>query len=320
MSQKIGISLSGGAAYGFSHIGFLQAIDDAGIEVECITGTSMGALIGALYAAGYSPYQILIMLGNEGMHRIEHIFRPNFRNNGGIIDTQRLERKLQKYIPHNTFEKLERRYYCNVLNMNSLQEEVIGEGGMLSKWVMASLAIPPFFAPVKVGSSYYFDGGLVDIMPVEPLLREGCDERIGVSIKLLKPHVYMKPTWMSLRALEFMCYATTERSREKFTEVVDVDCGKYGVLNFRSYRTFYEVGYNEGRAFEREWKKRKQEQIENKKAPRLELIPNGNGIDKENLQGRFRAVEQPHHGAEQGRDDVQGEKSWGGEDKGNLVR
>ena len=64
-SQKVGVSLAGGAALGYAHLGFLQAMDEAGIKPDCIVGTSMGAIVGMLYAAGNSPEEILQYIKDE---------------------------------------------------------------------------------------------------------------------------------------------------------------------------------------------------------------------------------------------------------------
>ena len=107
---KVGISLSGGAALGYAHIGFLQAMDEAGIRPDCIAGTSMGAIIGMMYAAGYAPREILQIVRKEHMNRLSGIYHFELRHKGGLMSTRHLQKVLSAYVPHNHFDSLPIRF------------------------------------------------------------------------------------------------------------------------------------------------------------------------------------------------------------------
>lgn len=246
--KKIGVSLSGGSALGYAHLGFLQAMEEFGIKPDCIVGTSMGAIMGMMYAAGYTPKQIKHIIKTEKMDNILHLAFPNVPQLGGIVSTSHIQKVLRKYVPDNSFDSLKTKFYCCISNMYTLEPEYHGSGDQLVQHVMASAAIPAVFAPIKIHDAYYVDGGIHDHLPVQPLLDEHCDIRIGSNLMVEKPgkkKVYQ--IWM--HAYLYCSYITYKQTMEKFTNLVYIDPGKYWLTDFKAVDAIYNIGYQAGKKY-----------------------------------------------------------------------
>ncbi len=246
--HKIGISLSGGAAIGYAHLGLLQAAEEAGFKPDCVAGTSMGAIMGMMYAAGYSPLQIRQIIKDEKMDNVFHVAFPSVPKPGGFVSTSRIQRILKKYVPDNRFESLKTKFYCCASNMETLQPEYYGSGDQLVQCVMASAAIPGIFAPVKVNGTYLVDGGIHDHLPVKPLIDEGCDVRIGSCLLIEKPGK-KKLSLLWIHALLYASFSTYQRTLGHFTDVVMVDPGTYNLTDFNALDALYNIGYKAGKEY-----------------------------------------------------------------------
>lgn len=248
-AQKTGISLSGGAALGYAHLGFLQAMDEAGIRPDCICGTSMGAVMGMMYAAGYKPQEIKEIVKKEHMDRIGGLFRFNLKHKGGLISTRHLEKTLRKYVPHDNFDSLEIRFYCCTSDMNHLKAVYRGYGDSLIRYVLASAAMPGIFAPIRLNGAYCVDGGVHDNLPVQPLLDEGCDVRIASFLLIEQPSDDKKVKDLWMHAYSYCTFSTALSQLEKFTDIVSIDPGDYWLTDFRKIDELYETGYRTGKQY-----------------------------------------------------------------------
>ncbi|MBO3277208.1 patatin-like phospholipase family protein [Pseudomonas schmalbachii] len=209
---KIGLVLSGGAARGLAHIGVLKALDEQGIHVDAIAGTSMGAVIGGLYASGYSPQELeSIALGldwqqtlSDSPPRQDIPFRRkqddrdflvkqklSFRDDGtlgiplGVIQGQNLSMLLERLLVHTSdtrdFDKLAIPFRAVATDISS-GDKVVFDHGHLPQAIRASMSIPAVFAPVEVGGRLLVDGGMVDNIPIDVARRMGVDVVIAVDI------------------------------------------------------------------------------------------------------------------------------------------
>jgi len=134
---KFGIALSGGGARGILHIGALEALRKYGIDPEIISGTSAGALVGVLYAAGLEPLQILDLVKGSKMHKMIKWKLPS----SGLFDMKKLQVLLEQHIPADDFSALKKPFYCAVTNLNTGLAE-IKSSGKLFQWVLASASLP----------------------------------------------------------------------------------------------------------------------------------------------------------------------------------
>ncbi len=172
-----GITLSGGGARGIAHVGVLKALEENGIYPTCVSGTSMGAIVGVLYAAGYNPNKIEEIFTNEKIYRS---FKVEWFSRG-FLSLTRVKDILAKYIDVDDFESLKKPFSLGVSNLNTGRGEIINKGDNLKDWVVASASIPVIFSPVNINGNYYVDGGLFQNLPSEALVGQ-CHFIIGSSV------------------------------------------------------------------------------------------------------------------------------------------
>ncbi len=168
-----GLVLSGGGARGFAHIGVLQALNEAGIFPDVISGTSAGALVGVLYADGYSPREILQMMNSTS--RL-HYIRPTVPREG-LLQISGIEKILRENLRAKSFEELKLPLYVTATDLNNGRAEYFCKGELIDP-VIASASIPVLFKPVIINDIHYVDGGVLDNLPIRPL-ENRCESIIG---------------------------------------------------------------------------------------------------------------------------------------------
>jgi NTE family protein len=197
--MKIGLALGGGGVRGLAHIPILETLDDLGIKPSIISGTSMGAIIGALYASGMSGKEIrerisrhLILkddtwrdiIAKKG-HLLKWVsaFSPELAR-GGFINTQGFFEYLFSEIKRRTFEELEVPLLVIAADYWTA-EEIVLESDDLHPALQASMAVPGVFAPVSIGGRVLIDGGVVNLVPYDHLL-ERADFIIAVDVSRVR--------------------------------------------------------------------------------------------------------------------------------------
>jgi len=207
-NPRIGLSLSGGGAKGFSHVGVLKVIDSLGIKIDYISGTSMGAIVGGLYASGYTGKDIEKIVMDTDFYSL--ITDPKTRQettffnksvdkylltiplkNGKVsfpssISTGQRNIYLLKELMKNVstiddFSKLPIPFLCVATNLESGEMKVFEKGDLVSS-ILASSAFPSLLEPVKIGDSIYVDGAMSVNYPSKPLKDKGIDIVIGVDL------------------------------------------------------------------------------------------------------------------------------------------
>ncbi|MFH2107794.1 MAG: patatin-like phospholipase family protein [Chrysiogenia bacterium] len=183
--MKTGIALGGGGAKGLAHIGVLKVLQEHGIVPDMISGTSIGALIGALY----------VLLGD--IHAVEE-FALGFENSNlypylaprpsssGLISEKRIRGFLHGLFGNRRIQDLERPFYCPACDIRR-GREVMFNRGSLQQAVRASISVPVIFKPVRRGRSYLVDGGLINPVPVDVLKNNGSDFTIAVNVITARP-------------------------------------------------------------------------------------------------------------------------------------
>ena len=171
LNENLGVVFSGGGALGFAHIGAIKALEEYGIEPEYVAGTSMGAIIGVMYAAGYSADEIMQIVKEDRLYKVGQLITlQSALRNSGMSTHKTLLRELAELIPHNSFDSLERKFMVCVTSVETGEAVYRHEGGDLKEYVAASAAIPGMFEPIMIDSVRYIDGGIVDNLPVSQLL------------------------------------------------------------------------------------------------------------------------------------------------------
>lgn len=207
---KVGLVLSGGGAKGLAHIGVLKVLEEQGIKIDYIGGTSMGAIIGGLYASGYTAneldsifnqqnFQILIQ---DNLPRSAKTFYEKedsekyaitlpFDNFDisfptGLFKGQNIYNLMSRLTLHvsdvDDFSKLQIPFFCIAANVETGNAVILDEGS-LAKAISASGAIPTLLSPIKINGELLTDGGVVNNYPVEELKRRGAEIIIGVDVQ-----------------------------------------------------------------------------------------------------------------------------------------
>lgn len=207
---KIGLVLSGGGAKGLAHIGVLKKIDEYGIKIDYIGGTSMGAVVGGLYAAGYSGIQIDSIFAAADYDAIIQDYTPRKskdfyerENNDryavslpfnkfkigvpialsrGLYNYNLLTRLLHHVRHVRDFKKLPIPFVCIATDIET-GEEVLLDHGFLAQAIVASGALPTLYTPVNIEGKYLIDGGVLNNFPVKEVKKLGADLIIGVDVQ-----------------------------------------------------------------------------------------------------------------------------------------
>lgn len=178
--MKIGYALGGGAARGLSHIGVLKVLHQRGISPDMIAGTSIGAIIGALYAGGYDPEDIeKIVLGLDWkkLANLVDVTLPF----SGLLQGKRVVVLLRSILGDMTFSQLRFPFACVATDILSGEQVVIRDGDLVEA-VRASISIPGIFTPVELSGRFLVDGGLTNSVPVSICREMGADFVIGVNV------------------------------------------------------------------------------------------------------------------------------------------
>jgi NTE family protein len=242
--NKIGVVLSGGAARGFAHLGALQALEDNGIIPSYVAGTSMGAVIGSIYANGMSPNAIYEFARKQKYVRLLH---PAPLTSGGFIKTTFIEKMLNAVITHDDFDSLQKRLFVCVTNLDLARSEIISSGN-LKRAVCASAAVPLIFDPVEINGYTYVDGGVLNNLPVDPLLQiADCQYVIGISVIATpeKPNTKWRLMQPAARAFSIMVKNTEVANRKKCHFFLEVEeAAMLRPADFKHVADFYRMGYN----------------------------------------------------------------------------
>jgi NTE family protein len=177
--MKISLVLSGGGARGYTHIGVVKELKKQGFEIISIAGTSMGALIGALEACGKLEIYENWVKNLDVMDLIKFLNNP-FSNNGWL-NSDKIFNKIKELVGDYKIEDLPIKFTAVATDLNK-KKEVWFQKGPLWDAVKASASIPGIFAPVKIANMLLVDGGVLNLMPVAPVMSDMSDLIIAVNL------------------------------------------------------------------------------------------------------------------------------------------
>ncbi|EPR70004.1 putative patatin-like phospholipase [Winogradskyella psychrotolerans RS-3] len=258
---KVGLVLSGGGAKGFAHIGVLKVIDSLGIKIDYVAGTSMGAIIGSLYASGYSGKELETMfksqdfdvLINDAFPRASKSFyeRENAQKYAVNLPFEHFKISLPSalsrgqnvynllyhlMLPVNDitdFEKLPIPFFCIATNIET-GESLIMDKGKLAEAVTASGALPSLFQPVIIDDAILIDGGVTNNFPVEELRAKGMDIIIGVDVQdALKDRESLKSAPDILLQINNFRTINVMKNKSELTDIyIKPDISEFSVISF----------------------------------------------------------------------------------------
>lgn len=278
-AKTVGLALSGGGARGFAHIGVLKAFEEAGFEPDLIVGSSMGSVIGGLYAAGYStrelesiarsadwselfldrPQRRNLFLGQkETVSR--HIFSMRFR--GWVPEVpmalsrgQQLSELLFDYVYHApysawpSFDDLKIPFRAVATDI-SHGEPVIFAKGDLAEAMRASIALPLVFTPYQMDGRQLVDGGVIENIPVEITREQGADIVIAIDLTTgISPEEPIDLPWeLTDRVTTIMQTQRIEESRAMADVVITPDIGSHSSTDFTGIDSLIQAGYRAAKA------------------------------------------------------------------------
>ena len=258
---KIGLVLSGGGAKGFAHIGVLKVLEEAGVKIDYIGGTSMGAVIGGLYASGYNASQIDSIFQATNFNELLNDFIPRSSKNfyekrndelyalvlpfnkfkigipealsKGMYNYNLLSRITRNVRHIKDFNKLPIPFLCIGTNIET-GEQVLLNKGNLAQAMIASSAFPSLFSPVEIDGKLLVDGGVINNYPIEEVLKLGADIIIGVDVQddLLDRKQLKDATRILVQITNLQSIERMKRNVKQTDVYIKPDIKDYGVVSF----------------------------------------------------------------------------------------
>lgn len=237
---KLGLALGGGAARGIAHIGILQVLWENGITIDAITGTSAGAMVGALVAAGITPNEVAEIARASNYW---FLAKDISLRKAGILQSRGIERWMRRHIKDKSFADLE--IPLGIVTTNILNgETVIFTEGDVAWAARVSATVPGIYAPVEYGDYLLVDGGITQNVPVDALLDMGVDITIAVSLNEAFCHRGLpeRPVETIQQAITILQRAHIGRQLSKADLVVAPDLQELSLTDFKEVDEFLRLG------------------------------------------------------------------------------
>ena len=268
---KVGVVLSGGGAKGFAHIGALRVIEEAGIPIDYIAGTSMGSIVGGLYAVGYDPDMMQKLCTEQDWDLIikdqvprkfmplekrlnERHYLVSFPMKKGKLKINRsmvdgvyvnmlLTRLTMPAYKDRDFDSLPVPFLCIGTDMLSA-DPIEFRKGSLAQSIRSSMSIPFLFEPVEYDGYLLCDGGLTNNFPVQNVRAQGCDIIIGVDLEIIKsdPEVLDNSLKVLERLIAVVSQDKSNVAREQCDILIRPDIGKANIMSFNDFSPIINCG------------------------------------------------------------------------------
>lgn len=239
--QKIGLALGGGAVLGAAHIGVLRAIDELGIEIDFIAGTSIGAFVAGLYASGMTWEEIQSM--TKKLKWLD-LSSPSF-SKLGLLSNHRMGELIREKIGPVNLEDAKIPVAMIAADIETLEKVVLTKGE-IAKAAMASTCIPGIFAPVEIDGRLLVDGGVVENVPISPLLDMGAE--IIIAVDLNTEHKSKKPENLIEVLLRTFSLSSGTATRFQTTGadiLIAPDLSEFNVIDIEQSPDLIKKGYDE---------------------------------------------------------------------------
>ena len=251
MKKKLGFALGAGGSRGVAHIGFLKAMEEEGITPDYIAGCSMGSVVGAAYASGMT---IKDMERAVEKLRILDLIIPTSQR-GGLFETKRIRKLLERYIGDIEFDDLKIPYRCIAVDMITQSVVEFHEGKVLDG-VIASSSIPAVFKPTQKDGMRLVDGGVLERVPYRTAKEMGADVVVAVDVLGWRDCQKEMPTTLGviLEIMDLMDNARTKNNREKgkrkkmYDVWLEPDLGDMNQYSCKKMNWALEKGYEIGKA------------------------------------------------------------------------
>ncbi|MCH7408566.1 patatin-like phospholipase family protein [Belliella sp. DSM 111904] len=237
--QRIGLAFSGGGIRGIAHLGVIKALDEFGIKPDQVSGSSAGAIAGAMYCKGYKADEIFDAIVSTNYFKF---MRPAISWTG-IFRMDTVVALFEKYFTEDDFASLSIPLTVAATDIKRGKVVYFSKGPLI-KAVMASSCIPGMFDPIEIDGRYYVDGGVLNNMPVEP--HEGvCDVIIGVNCNHLpeEHNITNIKNLIERTVIMSMNYNVYSRKNKCDFFIEPKGLAKYGVFDIKKAGEIYDAGY-----------------------------------------------------------------------------
>jgi len=245
---RVGLALGAGSSRGYAHLGAINALLRHGVPIDCLAGTSIGAIVSALYTHLRDVDAVAETLDDLG----DHVFRPTFSRRS-LMSTRSLRRYVAKNIGDDSIE--EQTIPLAIVTADLLSgEEVVFRRGSMANALFAAMAVPGIYPPVRLGQRVLVDGGLLDPLPTGIAASMGAGVVVGVKLSGGPGTIQLDeisaegnaplPSVVGtiLRAIELVQTHVTRELEQTSTVVVTPEIGAGTLRNFKSGRRFIEAG------------------------------------------------------------------------------
>tara|TARA_R110001583_G_scaffold61034_2_gene180863 strand:+ start:3223 stop:5460 length:2238 start_codon:yes stop_codon:yes gene_type:complete len=273
---KVGLVLSGGGAKGFAHVAALKVLEEAGVRIDYIGGTSMGAIIGALYASGYNANQLDSIIKTIDFDKIltdnlPRKSKPFYEKESGekyaltfpiikakveipiaLTEGQNVINLITKLTQHvnniNDFNELPIPFLCIATNLETGKQEILNKG-FLPEAVRASGSFPTLLAPVEINGKLLSDGGIVNNFPVDEVIAMGADVIIGVDIQsgLEKKEELDSAVKILNQIVGFQMYKSLVAKHDKVDVLIKPNMEDFNVVSFDKITEIMKLGEDASR-------------------------------------------------------------------------
>lgn len=239
-NSNVGLALGGGAVLGAVHIGVIQALEENQIKIECISGTSIGALIASLYACGINGTEMEKLLTNQSWFDVSKISLSK----KGILSNKKLGNFINQNIGNKTFKQTD--IPLRIVASDLIEgEKVILQDGSISDAVMASTCIPGIFAPITINDQVLVDGGITENLPISPLKEFDCQIIVGVDLTNMKNITPKNIFDVLMNAFNIALHNTALLQQVDASIVICPDLSEFNFVDVKQIPDLIKLGYDE---------------------------------------------------------------------------
>ena len=242
-NKKIGLALGGGAVLGAAHIGIFKALDELDIPISCVAGTSIGAFVASLFAFGKNWQEMKEISGDINWLDVSSLTLSQY----ALLSNKKIGELIKGTIGDVEFNQADIPLAVITTDISTGQKVILKEGNVAQS-VMASTCIPGVFKPVNIDNRQLVDGGIVENVPISPLLEMGAD--IILAVDLLGKPLYKKPEHIIgvlINSFYIFMMNITKMQTEKADVILAPDLSKYNLIDTHQVPELIQIGYLEAK-------------------------------------------------------------------------
>ncbi len=241
---KIGLALGSGGAKGLAHLGVLKVLEENQVPIDYLSGSSIGALIGGLYAAGYEIKDLeKLALEINWRQLLTLLFDPNFKLQKGLINGTKITKFLETYLKNKTFENCRIPLAVIATDLKT-GDKIVFKNGELIPALRASMSIPFIFKPYEMKGKFLVDGGLTSPVPVEAVKQLGAEVVIAVNLNVFQKNEKWSPNWYRIlnKSIDILQSQLALAEASKADLVLNINTGKSYWYQFTNTQEIIKAG------------------------------------------------------------------------------